>query len=195
MNEFNRLIKDNVIDKGKLIIKRSSFLDVDKVQAQFISKLFSNENIDFSNLTIKDIAKTISISDESAEIMTKDLISKGLIGIVKSNSLEYRFNYDLFIDKLIESYIAPNSNSSVEKKVDWTTKTLDINFSNSNINDLRKIIEANGWENLKLVIQKLLVIDNPTWHQLISMYESLGVKDNSKETELKKILDKNWLED
>lgn len=194
MDEFNRLIKDNVIDKEKLIIKRSSFLDVDKVQAQFISKLFSNENIDFSNLTIKDIAKVISISYESAEIMTKDLISKGLVGIKNDNS-EYRFDYNLFINKLIESYVAPNSNSSIEKRVDWTIKTLKINFSDSNINDLKKIIKANGWENLKLVIQKLTMIDNPTWHQLISMYESLGIKDNSKETELKNILDKNWLED
>lgn len=193
MNEFALLIKDNVLDKEQLVLKRSEFLNIGKVQILFLSKLFTKKDLNFSRLTLKEVADNMSISNQAAESLTKELVVKGLVKI-KSKDGEFKFNFNTLINKLIESYIAPNNSSNQDEKLNWAIKTISFKLTTSNIEDLKLIIKENGWENLKIAITKLISMEGQTWHQLISMYESLGVKESTDINELKLILNKNWLE-
>lgn len=193
MNEFTLLIKDNVLDKEQLVLKRSSFLNIDPVQSQYIAKLFANKELNFNKLSLKEISDTASIPVNAAEALTKDLIKTGLVGIKKEEE-NFFFDYNVLISKIIESYIAPTNDSTEEEKYNWTVKTINFELTDSNKSDLRLIIKENGWDNLKIAITKIMAIDGQTWHQLMSMYEALGVKETTDSQELKAILDQNWLE-
>ncbi len=193
MNEFSLLIKDNVLDKEQLVLKRSTFVNIDKVQVPFLAKLFTKKELNFNKLTLKEIADNIAIPTDAAEALTKELVGKGLVGI-KSKDGEFKFNFNTLINKLIESYVAPEHSSTPEEKLNWAVKTINFELTEANLDDLKLIIKENGWENLKIAITKLISIEGQTWHQLISMYESLGVKETTDTNELKLILDKNWLE-
>lgn len=193
MNEFNQLIKDDVLDKEQLILKRHRFLDIDPIKAQYIAKLFKDKELDTSSLTLKEIANSTSIPVESAEALTKELVAKGLVSI-KNEGNEYRFNYDTLVNKIIKSYIAPEHERPTSEKLNWVVKTLTVELTDANINDLELIINEDGWENLKIAINKIVTLEDQTWHQLISMYEALGAKEKTESNEIKNILDKNWLE-
>lgn len=194
MNEFALLIKDDVLDKEQLVLKRYQFLGIDRIQAQFISKLFLNKELEFNCLSIKDIADTINIPADATEAMTKELVSKGIVGL-KTIEGEFKFDYNTLINKLIESYIAPLNNSETESILNWIKLTLDFELTESNISDLRLIINEKGYDNLKVAINKLITMSDQTWHQLMSMYEAIGIKEKTDTQDLRHVLKQNWLED
>lgn len=194
MNEFYKLIKDDVLDKEKLVKKRYHFLNIDKIKADYISKIYSFKNVDLSCLSLKKIGELLSMPIEPVESLTKELIEKNLISI-KNIENEFVFDFNLLINKLIGSYIAPNENKAIEEKMNWVINSLEFELTDTNKKDLRLIIEEKGWNDLMLVINKLITLDNQSWHQLISMYEAIGIKEKKKSDEVKDILTKNWLEE
>lgn len=193
MTEFIRMIQDDILDKEQLVLKRHHFLEIDKIQAQYIAKLFSNKELKYSCLNLDDIANELAIPKPAVETLVKGLVNNGNISVENIDG-KLTFNFDKLINRLIESYITPKNSESTEFKLNWAIKTLKFELTEKNIEELNMIIEESGWNNLAVVINKISTIKEPSYSQLISMYETLGAKENTDSQQLKDIMDLNWLE-
>lgn len=193
MIEFIRMIQDDIVDKEQLVLKRFRFLNIDKIQAQYIAKLFSNKELKYYDLSLEDICNELSIPKQAGETLVKGLVKDGII-LIQSKDGNITFNFEPLINKLIESYITPNDSETTDVKLDWAVKTLKFELTPKNIEELKLFIDENGWTNLSIVINKISTIENPSYSQLISMYETIGARETTDSQQLKELMDLNWLE-
>lgn len=190
----NDLLKGNVIDREKLLLERFSFLNIDEKQVIFIAKILRNNNIDFSNVSIEDISKTINMSDETSKNIIESLISDSYIAVISTpNGL--RFNFNKLTKILLETYLPPKENSTLTKKVKWILEK--VNFDKEQLNEafLSEFVEKSEWKKLLFIIEKISTstIEKVTMPLIITSYESIAKTKESNES-LKEILSSNWLE-
>ena len=192
MSNINDLLIDNIIDKEKLILKRGHLLNLDENQCRFLSKVFSNKESKFNNLTIVELAKIFSVNEKTAETILKDLVTNHLVDIGFLND-EMIFNFNNLIRKLLKTYDAPTNNDSNLIKEKWIINNLKFELSKENNIELKKIISKESWDKISLVITKMKETNDHSWPLFISLLNTVTLKSVKKDKDIKKLLDENWL--
>lgn len=192
MPNIKELLKDNLINKDELIIKRYSYLNLDKSQAKFVSKIFKNKKLDYSQLTIEEISLSLSVDYETAETIVLTLVTNGYIKLINLEE-EIKFNFEPLIYKLIKTYSSPKSKDNIDEKINWIKRKVSFELTNNNIQELIKISNEN-WDSVLLITNKISESKEQNWPLFISLYNTYINKNIEKSNQIKSILDTNWLE-
>ena len=193
MSDIKKIIKDEIINKEKLVLKRYMFLNIDENQAMFISKVFRNENLRTDELSIEELSKIFGTTNETSEKIIKSLIVDGWIKVfyIEKNM---KFDFSSIIKTLVESYVFPNKDTSIDKKIIWIKNTLNININKSNENKLKELIRNGEWNKIIIVSKKISNLNDQSWPLFESLYNSITLKESNEKNEIKELMDINWLE-
>lgn len=192
MLTIRKLINEGLINKSKLILKRGEYLNIEKNQILFLSKIFENDNFDFFNLKLDDISKNLVLEKKEIFKYLKKLITEGLIEF-KQDGDKFYFNFNFLINKLIETYLPPNDSASFEMKYFWMKNNVDLKFANKHEKELKEIINNNNWNHLLIVFEEIIDMENVNWPLFISLIDSKTIKNSTKKDDYNKILKINWL--
>ncbi len=193
INTFKDLLSDNIINKSELILKRHEYLGLDAAQATFLSKIFVNNREDYSKVQIKEIASLMSVDIDTAQSIMGSLVTNGMLGI-KSENGETFFDLEKLIIKLAETYSMPSEACKKETKVKWITSRLGFDLTKDNISELEDAIDNYGWETILNVIEKFDDQSNKNFPLLISLISVAANSKAKKESQIKSVMDVNWLE-
>ncbi len=193
MSIMKKLIDDDVIDRKKIIIKRHKYLGLDLIQAKFIAKIFDND-LDHSNLTIKDISNKINIDENITKIIIQNLLKNNSIKVNSSNS-ELSFNLEVMIELLVKSYLTPEDSDSIETKLNWVKNSLSFELNKNNIEELNVFLINDNWNKISIITNKICNDEKANWPLFTTMMDALTNKKASSDIKLKNILNKNWLEE
>ncbi len=191
MNDIKKIISDGIINKEKLVKKRYQFLGIDETQAMFISKIFKDDN--YKKLSIEDLSSIFDTTIKTSEKIIKSLVSDGYVKIFYDDN-NMKFNFQNLIETLIKSYWVPNDKTPLKRKIIWIKETLDITLENENEKWIKDIISNGEWLKLMIVINKISKLEDQSWPLLESLYNSLTLKEENKRSDIKELLDINWLE-
>lgn len=193
MANIKELLRDDLLNKEQLILKRYKFLGLDEIQARFLSKIYADKNIDPTSLTMDDISKVFGVDKTTAETIMQELVSTICVS-VKSDDNGMSFDFEILINRLVKTYFSPHESEDVETKLFWSINKIGFELTQENINDLKKMINSEDWNKLSTVIERTSENDDGNWPLFISLWNSLTVKDSQKNDHLKNVLDRNWLE-
>lgn len=193
MNDIKKIISDGIINKEKLVKKRYQFLGIDETQAMFISKIFKDDNDNYKKLSIEDLSSIFDTTIKTSEKIIKSLVSDGYVKIFYDDN-NMKFNFQNLIETLIKSYWVPNDKTPLKRKIIWIKETLDITLENENEKWIKDIISNGEWLKLMIVINKISKLEDQSWPLLESLYNSLTLKEENKRSDIKELLDINWLE-
>ncbi len=191
---LNDLLNDNIINKSELVIKRHEYLGLDDVQASFLAKIFINNNESYSKVDIDELSKLMSVDIETVQAILKPLITSGMLGIINEDNKTF-FNLDQFINKLLNSYSTPGDNDHPDAKVKWILNRLTFILTDDNISELRRMIDYYDWNIILKVIEKMGNQSDQNFPLLVSLLNVATTKKEENESQIKSILDVNWLED
>ncbi len=195
MNNFIDLLKDNIINKSDLVIKRHEYLGLDATQAAFLAKIFVNNEQSYNNLRIEDIAELMDVNIDTANVIIEKLITDGYL--LLSNCEDgngHLFNFDTIIEKLMMSYSSPLASDSIERKLDWINEKVSFELTNENKDELIKILNNIDWNVAATAIAKFIDQDKQTFPLLVSFFQTISISDTGNER-VKSILKHNWLLD
>lgn len=192
---LNKTIEDNIIDKEKLVFKRYKFLNIGKDQAQFISLIFKSKGLDYKNLSVDQISSILNLDIETVNKILSNLVTNSIVKVNQSPEGETTFDFDYLVVKLMNTYLPPKEDSSMDLKLSWIINSLDLELNDENKNQLKNYINDRKWSSVCDVVNKLADIEDTITWPLLS--ESLDVHDSTSKTnkDIKKVLDNNWLED
>ncbi|BDU67477.1 MAG: hypothetical protein TYPL_1300 [Candidatus Tyloplasma litorale] len=188
------LLKDNLINKSELILKKYKNLNIVYAEAKFLSKMFVDKNQNFSNLTIEKICELLDVSNKTAEKIVHCLLKKNFIKYRQINNTSY-FDFEFLIEKLLNSYLPPEENSKISQKITWIDSELDIELTKENKMELQKIISNNdNWKQIVKIINKISEIKDKDWSMVSAAISSFNSNFEFNSDKYKEILDSNWLE-
>ncbi len=159
----------------------------------FISKIFKDDNDNYKKLSIEDLSSIFDTTIKTSEKIIKSLVSDGYVKIFYDDN-NMKFNFQNLIETLIKSYWVPNDKTPLKRKIIWIKETLDITLENENEKWIKDIISNGEWLKLMIVINKISKLEDQSWPLLESLYNSLTLKEENKRSDIKELLDINWLE-
>lgn len=192
MNDFKELLDDNIINREELFNKRYEYLGLDSAQAGFVSKIFLSKRENYSNLDVKEVSSIMSVDETTAQKILTPLITQGLILLEKENDKTV-LNFEHMFEKLLSTYIIPSENSPVNLKVNWIVDKSELDLNESNIKELKDIVENHNWNTLIKVVENFVGQKDKTFPLLLSL---IKVTTNSKDklnNDIKSVMDVNWL--
>lgn len=192
MNQLKDLLKDNIINKSELVIKRHEYLGLDVAQATFLAKIFVNNNESYEKININEIAKLMDVNVDTAKEIVSLLITKGLVKFTIENE-DLILNFDTFIIKLLSSYSKPENDSAIDQKLKWIDTKVDFIINDNLRVQLLKIIENNNWDAISKVVDKFAEQNEQNFPLLVSLIQSALDTREEKENEIKSVLNTNWL--
>lgn len=191
MFKVNDLIKDNIIDKEKLVLVRSNFLGLEDVQVKFIAKIFAKKRDSYS-FNIKEISKIFKTNEDTSMKILQNLVVQGYVSFSIKNDKQI-FDFLCLIKKLLETYLPPEKNSSFEQKEFWIQKNIEFILTDKNIEVLKDILEQNEWSDVVKIIMSFKEVKINNW----SIFKNIFILEKEKiikrNIKIKKTLDKNWL--
>ena len=194
MTQIEQLVYDGVINKEQLVLKRHQYLNLDLQQAQFVSKLFRNSSLNFSNLTLQEISKEFGTDEKTAQVILQTLLSESCIQLVNIEGVVF-FNLNFLIDKLVDSYFVPEDKASHKMKINWVKNSLSFKLTDDNLTELNQLVDSGNWSKVSIVVTKLVNDKKSNWPLFMAIFSAISNKQAKNSAKLKSVLDQNWLEE
>ncbi len=193
MDNFIDLLKDNIVIKSDLVIKRHKYLGLDATQASFLAKIFVSNEASYSNLNAQQVAELMDVDIDTAKLIIERLIVDGFIAISNNGATnEPTFNFDLIIEKLMMSYSSPLEEDSIEKKIEWVNNKISFELTDENKIEIEKLINNTEWNSFATAVVKFIDQNEQTFPLLVSLIKTVSTNKNSNSS-IKAILEHNWL--
>ncbi len=193
MKLLEELLKDNIIDRSTLVIKRHEYLGLDATQAAFVAKIFINNNECYKDIDINEVSELMGVDTETSKAILESLITKGLLLVSENENNTPIFNFDFLITKLLNCYETPIASSTIEKKLTWIETQVEFEVNEQMKEEFKKVISGMEWEILVELIKKSTQHSEQTFPLLMSLINSSPINKESKDNKVKEILEVNWL--
>lgn len=196
MLNTKKLLKDNIINREKLLLSKSTFIDLDSEEVLFLLKIIPF--LEDDSITFEKIINNTPISKSIIDNVLSNLLSKRYVkSFFKKEEKQVIFNFTLLWEKLLDFYNIPNENSSFDDKVDWFINILNFKKEQMIVDKLQDWINQKDWKHLVSLINKIKAseLDKISWNSFVNIHDQIFEKNsNFTEESLKEIISFNWLE-
>ncbi len=189
--DYNFLIKENIINKRKILISKGEEIGLSEREILFILSILEvNEG---NSISFLDISKNTNFSKKQIDNFVANLFEYKLIKIKSIKNKESTvFDFTNLWKKLLDRYFIPNDLIEFDHKIEWIKTKLKIN------NDLYEIDseleymlnEESGWKNIKKVITNFYKnrIYDVEWEDFKEVYVKSKISNKDAQDKIRDIL-------